>query len=555
MPQISIRLVAAAALLAPTLSALADGPALQPRAGAPLNGLTPLEASLFAQGRVDYGTPFPTVAGLGPIMNKSNCKSCHINPVGGWGSISVTRFGMEEKGEFYPLEELGGSLLQAIAITDICRETLPEEATVTATRVTNSSMAFGLIEALSDGSIAANEDPDDANNDGISGRVHWVLPLESSPSAPLRAGRFGWKAQVATVLSFSADATRNELGITNKLIPTESAPNGDAALLASCDTVADPEDVPNASGFTFIERVTHFQRYLAEPPQTPRSGMSGENVFNAIGCNKCHIAEWTTPSTKTLEAAIRNKTIRPYSDFLVHDMGLLGDGVQEGDANESEMRTPTLWNLRTRDPMLHDGSAAGGTFESRVTTAIGAHGPLGEGAASAAAFAALGAGDRAKLIAFLDSLGRLEFDFDGDGMVDIFDLEIMADCRTASGVTPDDHCAIGDLNQDGDVDTADFAGFVQAFIRDGHPAPGDCDGDGINDLLEIFNGAPDKNRDGVPDTCPNCAGDLDGNGEVDSGDLGMLLSAWGSPLFDLDGSGETDSGDLGIVLSGWGPCP
>ena len=555
MPQTRIRLVAAAALLAPTLAAFADGPALQPRAGAPLSGLTPLEAALFAHGRVDYGTPFPTVAGLGPIMNKSNCKSCHINPAGGWGSISVTRFGMEEKGEFYPLEELGGSLLQAIAITDVCRETLPEEATVTATRVTNSSMAFGLIEALSDASIAANEDPEDSNNDGISGRVHWVLPLESSPSDPLRAGRFGWKAQVATVLSFSADATRNELGVTNALIPTESAPNGDAALLASCDTVADPEDVPNASGYTFIERVTHFQRYLAEPPQTPKSGMSGENVFNAIGCNKCHVAEWTTPNTKTLEAAIRNKTIRPYSDFLVHDMGLLGDGVQEGDANESEMRTPTLWNLRTRDPMLHDGSAAGGTFESRVTTAIGAHGPLGEGAASAAAFAALGAGDRAKLIAFLDSLGRLEFDFDGDGMVDIFDLEIMADCRTASGVTPDDHCAIGDLDQDGDVDTADFAGFVQAFIRDGHPAPGDCDGDGINDLLEIFNGAPDTNRDGVPDTCPNCAGDLDGNGEVDSGDLGMLLSAWGSPLFDLDGSGETDSGDLGIVLSGWGPCP
>jgi hypothetical protein len=488
-------------------------------------------------------------------MNKSNCKSCHINPVGGWGSISVTRFGMEEKGEFYPLEELGGSLLQAIAITDVCRETLPEEATVTATRVTNSSMAFGLIEALSDASIAANEDPEDSNNDGISGRVHWVLPLESSPSDPLRAGRFGWKAQVATVLSFSADATRNELGVTNALIPTESAPNGDAALLASCDTVADPEDVPNASGFTFIERVTHFQRYLAEPPQTPKSGMSGENVFNAIGCNQCHVAEWTTPNTKTLEAAIRNKTIRPYSDFLLHDMGLLGDGVQDGDANETEMRTPTLWNLRTRDPMLHDGSAAGGTFESRVTAAILAHGPLGEGAASAAAFQALSSVDRAKVVAFLDSLGRLEFDFDGDGMVDIFDLETMADCRAASGVSPDNSCAIGDIDQDGDVDTADFVGFVEAYIRDGHEAPGDCDGDGINDLLEIFNGASDKNRDGIPDTCPNCIADLDGNGEVDSGDLGTLLSAWGSPLFDLDGSGETDSGDLGFVLSGWGPCP
>jgi hypothetical protein len=205
--------------------------------------------------------------------------------------------------------------------------------------------------------------------------------------------------------------------------------------------------------------------------------------------------------------------------------------------------------------MLHDGSAAGGTFESRVTAAILAHGPLGEGAASAAAFQALSSVDRAKVVAFLDSLGRLEFDFDGDGMVDIFDLETMADCRAASGVSPDNSCAIGDIDQDGDVDTADFVGFVEAYIRDGHEAPGDCDGDGINDLLEIFNGASDKNRDGIPDTCPNCIADLDGNGEVDSGDLGTLLSAWGSPLFDLDGSGETDSGDLGFVLSGWGPCP
>ena len=183
------------------------------------------------------------------------------------------------------------------------------------------------------------------------------------------------------MLSFSADATRNELGVTNALIPTENAPNGDMTLLASCDTVADPEDVPDAEGFTFIDRVTHFQRYLAEPPQTPKSGMTGETIFNAIGCNACHVAEWTTANDKSLEAAIRGKTIRPYSDFLVHDMGLLGDGVQDGDATEQEIRTPTLWNLRTRDPMLHDASASGGTFSERVTTAILLHGPLGEGAA------------------------------------------------------------------------------------------------------------------------------------------------------------------------------
>jgi len=536
-------------------AALAGGPQLQPKAGDPLRGLTTSQLGRFEQGREDYQTPFGAPMGLGPVMNKSNCQSCHSNPIGGWGSIAVTRFGADDKGEFVPLDELGGSLLQILSISQSCRETLPPEATVVATRVTNSSMAFGLIEAIPDSAIAALEDPNDANGDGISGRVHWVLPLESSPKSPLRAGRFGWKAQVATVLSFSGDATRNELGITNALIPTESAPNGDMALLASCDTVADPEDHADASGFTFIERVTHFQRYLAEPPQTPKSGISGEVVFNAIGCNKCHVAEWTTANAKGLEAAIRNKTIRPYSDFLIHDMGTLGDGVQEGDANEQEMRTPTLWNLRTRDPMLHDGSASGGNFAERVTAAINAHGPFGEGAASAAAFAALSAGDKAKLVAFLDSLGRVEFDYDGNSTVDIADFIEFVACKASSGVTPDDHCAIGDLNQDGAIDAVDANGFVAAYLRDGNEAPGDCDNNGVNNLVEIFNGAPDANNDGVPDNCPAaCPGDFNTDGAINAADLAQLLNSWGTDGADLTGDGNTNAADLATLLNNWGPC-
>jgi len=547
----------AGALLA-TCSAAAvlagDGIMLQPKAGDPLQGLTAKELDLFWQGLEAYQTPFSTQMGLGPIMNKSNCQSCHSNPIGGWGSISVTHFGMDDKGEFYPLTELGGSLLQSIAINDSCREFIPAEATVIVQRVTNSSMAFGLIEAIPDEDIAANADPDDLDGDGISGRVHWVLPLESSPKSPLRAGRFGWKAQVATVLSFSADATRNELGVTNVFLPTENAPNGNMSLLDACDTVADPEDQPDADGYTFVDRVTHFQRYLAPPPQTPRSGMSGEGVFNAIGCNKCHIAEWTTSGFHGFESAIRGKTIRPYSDFLIHDMGLLGDGVQDGDAEELEMRTPTLWNLRTRDPMLHDGRASGGTFEDRVTAAILAHGPLGEGAASAAAFAALPPSQRSQLVAFLDSLGRVEFDFTGDGSVDLFDLEVLAECRSVASVSPDHHCAIGDFDQNGVIDLDDARAFVAAYLRDGGENPADCDGDGINDLLAIFLGAPDKNRDGIPDTCGACIGDLTGDGSVNAADLAALLSAWGSAAGDLDGDGTTGATDLAALLSAWGPC-
>ena len=215
----TILTAAAVALCAHSATLAGGGVTLQPKAGDPLVGLSKQQTALFWAGRLAYATPFGPETGLGPVMNKSNCQSCHSNPVGGWGSIAVTRFGIDDKGEFLPLEELGGSLLQALSISVGCREEIPVEATVVATRMTNSSMAFGLIEAIPDAAIAANEDPLDADGDGISGRVHWVLPLEDSPTSPLRAGRFGWKAQVATVLSFSADATRNEMGITNSLIP------------------------------------------------------------------------------------------------------------------------------------------------------------------------------------------------------------------------------------------------------------------------------------------------------------------------------------------------
>jgi hypothetical protein len=531
------------------------GVVLQPKAGDPLLGLSKGQTALFWAGREAYATPFGPETGLGPVMNKSNCQSCHSNPVGGWGSISVTRFGIDNKGEFSPLEELGGSLLQSLAISDTCREIVPPEATVVASRLTNSSMAFGLIEAIPDAAIAAGEDPLDADGDGISGRVHWVLPLESSPTSPLRAGRFGWKSQVATVLSFSADATRNEMGVTNALIPTETAPNGDMDLLGACDTVADPEDHADAEGFTFVDRVTHFQRYLAQPPQTPRSGMTGELVFNAIGCNKCHVAQWTTGSSAGLESAIAGQTIRPYSDFLVHDMGLLADGVQEGDANEQEFRTPTLWNLRTRDPMLHNGLASGGEFADRVAIAINAHGPFGEGAASAAAFAKLGTLQRQQLVAFLDSLGRDEFDFDGNRFIDTSDLKTMAQCRAQGSTNPDDPCAIGDINQDNTVDLADMQGFLLAAQREGLDVTGDCDGDGTVDFVEIFNGAPDLDLNGVPDNCaPACPADLTNDGTVNGADLATMLNNWGTAVADLNGDGTTGGADLAMLLGSWGPC-
>lgn len=527
---------------------------LQPKAGAPIKGLTEAELNLFHAGRAAYLTPIEAPEGLGPIMNKAGCFSCHAVPLGGWGNISVTRFGMlDEDGNFsnWPGEEQ--SLRQALAINESCAEVLPE-GSHQALRVTNSSLAFGLIEAISDDDIAANADANDDDKDGISGRVNWVMPLEAPKNSPLRAGRFGWKAQVATVLTFSGDASRNEMGLTNRLVQTETAPNGNLELLALCDSVSDPEDHEDVDGFAFIDRVTHFQRYLSQPPQTPRNGMTGETIFNAIGCAKCHIPEWTTSSAKGLEGALQGKTIRPYCDFLLHDIGDFADMIRQDDASEKEMRTPTLWNLRTRDPMMHDGSIGGDTFANRVTAAIMTHGLFGEGAEVAANFESLSGADQTHLINFLNSLGRLEFDDDGDGHVDILDaLGLKFVCYGVT-VTPDDHCAVHDIDQDGDVDLGDLQYFVQAYEGQN----GDCNGNGQADIIDIILGiATDDDFNGIPDNC-TCQGDMDLSGTVDGDDLGSLLGEWGLGggfgQADFNWDGIVDGDDLGTLLGNWGPC-
>ena len=112
-------------------------------------------------------------------------------------------------------------------------------------RVTNSALAFGLVEAISDADLLANRD---AQPESQRGQAHMVTNFEDPPDE-LYVGRFGWKAQVASVLTFSADAAQNEMGLSNRFLPFDNAPNGNEKLLEQCDTVADPEDAPDAEGY------------------------------------------------------------------------------------------------------------------------------------------------------------------------------------------------------------------------------------------------------------------------------------------------------------------
>ncbi len=458
-----LRLVLTVAISA---SALRAQSAFQPRMGEPLPGLSPSEFALFLEGRAAFNLELTPAQGRGPIFNDVSCRTCHSQPaMGGASTRTVTRFGKSATAStaFDPLDNLGGSLLQSQANSPGCAESVPPQADVTAARLTPHTFGAGLVEAILDGDILALAQNPPA---GVSGIVHWVQPLESPLGQP-RAGRFGWKNQVATVTTFSADASTNELGFTNPLAPNENAPNGNLALLAQCDATPDPEDLPDAQGLHFFERVTHFQRYLAPPPQTPRSGMSGEALFQSIGCAACHVA---TPfvSGVTPEAALSQVAFKPYSDFLLHDMGTLGDGIVQGAGTEREMATRALWGLRLRTSMLHDGRATGGTFAANVASAIGFHD--GEAAASRAAFQALSQPQRDAVIAFLGSLGQSEFDFERDNRIDEFDWFFIEPWLTGPGAFfgPDDPRAITDVEQDGDFDLRDFLVFQAAFT--GSPA-------------------------------------------------------------------------------------
>lgn len=529
----------------------------QARMGDALLGLDSLQQSRFDLGRIQYERTLTVEEGLGPTFNQTSCASCHNNPVGGHGNQTITRFGhIGKKGGFDPMEALGGSLLQANAINDDCIETIPAGSNITTLRVTLGSLGFGLIEAIDDADIIAVRDAQDPAVRGVAR----MAPLLESPGDE-RIGRFGWKAGFATVLSFSADAAINEMGLTNRIIEDEVAPNGDETLLLECDTVPDPEDVPDADGFDFIDRVTDFQRFLAEPPQVPRSGMHGESVFTSIGCAQCHVPSFTTSNDPAIEEILRNREIKPYSDFLLHDMGIASDGIAEGTATGRQIRTPVLWGVRDRNPLWHDGRFADGTFNQRVRDAIAEHGAFGsQGKPAADAFAALSGSDQDALLAFINSLGRAEYDIDGDNRVDLDDyLGVdeaaygFSDCWNAV-VTPDDPCAVHDLDQDGVIGITDLDGFLLVFDD---PLE-DCDESGTEDLVELLLGTlSDADDNGIPDSC-QCPGDVTGDLQIDVNDLLLVIGAWGQcdppcPA-DTDMDGMVDVNDLLQVILDWGDC-
>lgn len=369
-------------------------PAATGNLGEPVRGLTAAQLGAWLAARGKFNEDKDVAGGLGPIFNDVSCRRCHGGPVaGGSNPRNVTLFGRTTKGVFDPLTALGGLLLQERAlgpeegVPPFQREFVPPQATIVTQRRTTPLFGLGFVEATPDATFIALAAQQAARNPATAGRVAFV---ENFVAGTRTVGKFGWKAQVPSLFQFAGEASLNEMGITTPEFPSENCANGNCNDLARN---AAPGVNDTGDG---VRQLTDFMLMLGAPSRgliTP-DVTAGEQVFQQLGCNECHVPNLTTGSHPT--DALSNKIYSPYSDFLLHDMGGLGDGIVQGDASGREFRTAPLWGLRAERTFLHDGRA------NNINDAVTAHD--GQARTSREAYQQLDAQARATLLAFLNSL-------------------------------------------------------------------------------------------------------------------------------------------------------
>ena len=409
----------------------------------PVPGLTGEQRRTFAVGNSLFNQNWVTAPasttgrdGLGPLLNAQSCSSCHFrdgrgqppadpdDPVRG---LLIRLSVLDEHGEPVDHPELGGQFqdrsVRGVPAEGTVRITTTEEPGTFADgtayslaaptyelidptgvpvggevlfspRVAPQVFGVGLLEGIPAEQVAAAEDPDDADGDGISGRAHWVTTDEGERVL----GRFGWKAAVPSVEAQNAGAFNGDIGITSSLHPDQPCTESQAACRAQPDG-GEPEVSDEK-----LATVTFYTRTLAVParrrvrePETDR----GEALFTSLGCASCHTPEQRSGPAEV--EALTDQTFRPYTDLLLHDMGEgLADHRPDHDASGTEWRTAPLWgvglvptvNDHTR--YLHDGRAR------NLTEAVLWHG--GEAEPAQRRFTELKAADRRALLAFLESL-------------------------------------------------------------------------------------------------------------------------------------------------------
>lgn len=364
---IALAIVGIAQTATPAPAAFAT-PINNNQAGAVSNGLT--DNATFAADESVFMEEEDIGVGLGPVYNARSCVDCHAQPnVGGTSQVTELRVGHNDSfGNFVnptlTINDGANSIPNRSLANDraICAQAsvnIPGAENVRALRATTNVLGDGFVEAIDSNTLLAIANNQPGQSGGQIAGTFIQVPVSEAPGQ-VRGGRFGWKNQQASLLSFAADAYVNEQGVTSRLQPNEST--------TLCDTVADPEDHPDAQGLADIDHFARFMRATQTPPvdatlAATSDAQAGASLFNAIGCNICHVTSITTAPAGTVinggaftvPAALGNKVIHPYSDFLLHNVGT-GDGIVQngGQATANQMRTTPLWGGRTRDRLMHD---------------------------------------------------------------------------------------------------------------------------------------------------------------------------------------------------------
>jgi len=336
--------------------------------------------------------------GLGPVFNAQSCRECHQNPItGGASQVTELRVGHRgPNGRFQnpniPLANgeivKNRSLVNDRAICADAQMRVPDSENVRTLRLSLSVLGDGFVEAVADDTFKQIASQQCMNTRGrICGQVIYV-PIVEAPGET-RAGRFGWKNQHASLTSFSADAYLNEMGITSALQPDEVVTSDQVKCGNEAVKVPNSTKGPN-DPIDDVERFARFMRSTKAPPRDEKlaatpAAKRGEQLFAQVGCAICHVPTLQTApvntklaSTFTVPAALADKIIHPYSDFLLHDVGT-GDGIvmnpeehagrrmrlrtwrnfsdRDVDSTQFKLRTPPLWGVRTRTRLMHDGGS------------------------------------------------------------------------------------------------------------------------------------------------------------------------------------------------------
>jgi len=343
---------------------------------------------------------------LGPVSSASACVSCHEHdgrgrlpePGGALESLVVKLYGSAaaraqlqaeegrailERFEAREVELADGtriSLQKPVFALTAVDPTLDERELAPSIRIARQLPGVGLLEAIDERDILARADAEDCNGDGISGRAQLVA---AQGGGDPQLGRFGWKAEKISVADQVADALSADLGVTSPLVPESDG----SSELASAE----------------LDDLVSYARLLGLPARRDADDpevMRGEALFHQLGCVSCHAPDAKTSTTHPF-VELRDQTIHPYSDLLLHDMGPdLADG--SGSAQASEWRTAPLWGIGSLQAvgghtgLLHDGRARS------PLEAVLWHG--GEAAFARERVITLDAGARAALQAFLGSL-------------------------------------------------------------------------------------------------------------------------------------------------------